>query len=59
MLLNNECVNQEIKEEIKKYTETNINENTMIQKVYHAEKAVLIRLYSNTGLPQTTRKIPN
>ena len=32
MLLNNECVNNEIKEEIKSYLETNENENTTAQK---------------------------
>ena len=32
MLLNNECVNNEIKEEIKRYLETNENEDTIIQK---------------------------
>ena len=37
MLLNN----QEITEEIKKYLETNDNENTMIQNLWDAVKAVL------------------
>ena len=37
MLLNN----QEITEEIKKYLETNHNENKMIQKLWDAAKAVL------------------
>ena len=31
MLLNNQEITEEIKEEIKKYLETNDNENTMIQ----------------------------
>ena len=31
MLLNNQWVTEEIKEEIKKYLETNENENTVIQ----------------------------
>ena len=31
MLLNNQENTEEIKEEIKKYTQTNDNENTMIQ----------------------------
>ena len=39
MLLNN----QEITEEIKKYLETNDNENTMIQNLWDAVKAVLRR----------------
>jgi len=41
MLLNNEWVNQGIKEEIKKYMETNENENTTVQNVWYAAKAVL------------------
>ena len=32
MLLNNEWVNNEIKEDIKRYRETNENEDTTIQK---------------------------
>ena len=32
MLLNNQWITEEIKEEIKKYLETNENESTMIQK---------------------------
>ena len=41
MLLNNQEVTEEIKEEIKKYLETNGNENTMIQNLRDAAKAVL------------------
>ena len=41
MLLQNEWVNQEIKEEIKKYTETNESENATVQNIQHAAKAVL------------------
>ena len=33
-------VNQEIKEEIKKYMETNENGNTMVQNIWDAAKAV-------------------
>ena len=40
-LLNNEKVKQEIKEEIKKYLETNENENTMVQNLWDAAKAIL------------------
>ena len=40
MLLNNEKITKEIKEEIKKYLETNDNENTMIQNLWDAAKAV-------------------
>ena len=41
MLLNNQEVTEEIKEEIKTYLETNDNENTMIQNLWDAAKAVL------------------
>ena len=41
MLLNNECVNQEIKEEIKKYIAKNENENTTLQNLLDAAKVVL------------------
>ena len=41
MLLNNQAITEEIKEEIKKYLETNDNENTMIQNLWDAAKTVL------------------
>ena len=41
MLLNNQEITEEIKEEVKKYLETNDNENTMIQNLWDAAKAVL------------------
>ena len=41
MLLNNQEITEEIKEEIKKYLETNDNENTMTQNLLDAGKAVL------------------
>ena len=40
-LLNNQEITEEIKEEIKKYLETNDNENTMTQNLWDAAKAVL------------------
>ena len=40
-LLNNQEITEEIKEKIKKYLETNYNENTMIQNLWDAAKAVL------------------
>ena len=40
-LLNNQEVTEEIEEEIKKYLETNGNENTMAQNLWDAAKAVL------------------
>ena len=41
MLLNNEWVKNEIKEEIKKFLETNKNELTTIQNLWGTAKAVL------------------
>ena len=41
MLLNNQEITEEIKGEIKKYLEKNDNENTMIQNLWDAAKAVL------------------
>ena len=40
-LLNNQEIAEEIKEEIKKYLETNDNENMKIQNIWNATKAVL------------------
>ena len=40
-LLNNQEITEQIKEEIKKYLETNDNENTTTQNLWDAEKAVL------------------
>ena len=40
-LLNNQEITEEIKQEIKNYLETNDNENTMIQNLWDAAKAVL------------------
>ena len=41
MLLNNRWITEEIKEEIKKYLDTNENKNTMIQNLWDTAKAVL------------------
>ena len=41
MLLNNQEITEEIKEEIKKHLEINYNKNTMIQNPWDAAKAVL------------------
>ena len=41
MLLNNECVNDEIKEEMERYIEINENKNTPIPNLCDTEKAVL------------------
>ena len=40
-LLNSQEITEEIKEEIKKYLETNDNENMMTQNLWEAAKAVL------------------
>ena len=40
-LLNNQEITEEIKEEIKKYLETNDNENTTAHNLWDATKAVL------------------
>ena len=60
MLLNNEWVNNEIKEEIKRYLETNENENTTIQKsVGHRQSCPKREIHSITGLSQKTRRSSN
>ena len=41
MLLNDEWVNNEIKEEIKRYLETNANEDTTRQNLWDTGKAIL------------------
>ena len=41
MFLNNQQVNEELKREIKKFLETNDNENMTTQNLWHAAKAVL------------------
>ena len=41
MLLNSEWINNEIKEEIKRYLETNENEDITIQNLWDTGKAIL------------------
>ena len=41
MFINNQQVTEEIKREIKKFLETNDNENTTTQNLWEAAKAVL------------------
>ena len=57
MLLKSQWINDEMKEEIGKYFETNENENTTLQNLWDAAKAVKSEVYSDTSLPQETNKI--
>ena len=41
MLLNNQWITEEVKEEIKKYLEMNENENMRIRNLWYTAKAVL------------------
>ena len=59
MFLNNQQITEEIKREIKKFLETNNNENTTTQNLWDAAKAVLRGKFSNTILPQEIRKTLN
>ena len=60
MLLNSEWVNNEIKEEIKRYLETNENEDSTIQKsVGHWESNNEREIHSISGLPLKIRKTSN
>ena len=57
MFLNNQQVTEEIKREIRKFLERNDHENTT-QNLWDAAKAKR-EVYSNTALPQETRKASN
>ena len=60
MVLNNEWVNIEIKEEIKRYLETNENENTAVQNLWDTGKGVLRRKFiALQAFLKKTRKISN
>ena len=55
MVLNKEWINSEVKEETKRYIETNKNENTT---TYGTQKSSPKReIHSNIGLPLKIRKI--
>ena len=57
MLLKNPWINEEIKEEIKKYLETNANEDKITQNLWDAAKSSGQReIHSDTGLPQKKKK---
>ena len=55
MLLSDQWITGEIKENIKKYLETNDNENTIGCSKSNSKREI----YSNIILPQETRKISN
>ena len=58
-VLNNQQVTEEIKREIKECLETSNNESMTTQNLWDAAKADLMEVYSNTILPQETRKTSN
>ena len=60
MLLNNQWITEDIKEEIKNYLEKNENENTVIQNQWDTAEPILRdKFLSNTILPKETRKFSN
>ena len=59
MLLNNEWVKNEIREEIKNFLETNENELTTTQNLWDTANAVLMEVHSDTGLPKKDRNTSN
>ena len=57
MILNNQWITEEIKEEIKKYLEANDNKDKMtFQNLWDAAKR---KVYSNISPPQETRQSSN
>ena len=57
MLLNNEWVKNEIREEIKKFLETNENELKTTQNLWDSNGSPEREFHSNTGLPKKDRNI--
>ena len=57
MLLNSDCVNNKVKEGIKRSLETSENENTATQNLWDTAKAVLRRelIHSIKSLSQETK----
>ena len=58
-LLNNEQVKNEIKEEIKKFLETNENEQRTPRPMGHSKGSPEREVHSNTGLPKKDRNTSN
>ena len=56
MLLNNDWVNNEIKEEIITFLETNENQHITTQNVWHTKGRPEREVNSITGLPKEDRK---
>ena len=54
MLLNNQEITEDIKEENKKYLETNDNENRIIQNLWDTAKAVLRGKYKRADCKKET-----
>ena len=56
MILNNESVTEEIKREIRKFLEMNDNKNYNPKPVGCSKSSPKKEVYTNTVLPQETRK---
>ena len=56
MLLKKQWVNDEIKQEIRKYLETNDNENTALQNLRCSKSNPKREVDSDTGFPQQANK---
>ena len=54
MLLNNQWITEEIKQETKNYLETNENKNTKIQNLCDAVKTAIAQLIQNSPATQET-----
>ena len=59
ILLKDERVNQEIREELKRFMETNENEGSTVQNLWDTAKAVLREIHRNTSIPQKIGKNSN